>query len=532
MYKGKGKKDEFSNQRFIHTKDEIPKGFEYIVVDKVKPTIVKNCTKYQIGAIPGHQAAEHLFTIKSVMALFQEAGKPLIMTCFDLMKYFDSESLKDAMNSLFHSGVRGKEYKLIYELNRSNKIQIQTSVGMTRSFNTGPSVCQGSVGGGLVSAINLDYSVNKFFHNSSNEIYYYDVRLQPLIYQDDLGKFSSCRLDAQAGNDRIEACMETKLLDLHPDKSCYILIGNKRSTLEISQELKQYPLTLYGKDMKEKVSEKYLGDHIHSLGVAKSAETTVVERCGRMFSIPNEIKSIVEDCRSTTLGGLKVGLDIWETAYIPSLLNNCSTWMEISESTIEKLDDLQNSIYRSLLNVPFTTPKAAPIWEVGGTKMKYRIMTSKLCFMNHILHLDDSSLARQIQIAQQTHGVKGLVSECQEFINMLKLPSCFQLKITKSRWKRMVSRATARENDKEIRQAALSYKKMKGQILDNEEFGCKDYIKMLPINQSRTMFQHKYSMMEHVKMDFKGTPSYASALWKCEKCGNQDTFCGALATAI
>ena len=254
------KKDEFSNQRFIHTKDEIPKGFEYIVVDKVKPTIVKNCTKYQIGAIPGHQAAEHLFTIKSVMALFQEAGKPLIMTCFDLMKYFDSESLKDAMNSLFHSGVRGKEYKLIYELNRSNKIQIQTSVGMTRSFNTGPSVCQGSVGGGLVSAINLDYSVNRFFHNSSNEIYYYDVRLQPLIYQDDLGKFSSCRLDAQAGNDRIEACMETKLLDLHPDKSCYILIGNKRSTLEISQELKQYPLTLYGKDMKEKVSEKNLGD--------------------------------------------------------------------------------------------------------------------------------------------------------------------------------------------------------------------------------------------------------------------------------
>ena len=155
--------------------------------------------------------------------------------------------------------------------------------------------------------------------------------------------------------------------------------------------------------------------------------------------------------------------------------------------------------------------------------MKYRIMTSKLCFMNHILHLDDSSLARQIQIAQQTHGVKGLVSECQEFINMLKLPNCFHLKITKSRWKRMVSRATARENDKEIRQAALSYKKMKGQILDNEEFGCKDYIKMLPINQSRTMFQHKYSMMEHVKMNFKGTPSYASALWKCEKCGNQDT---------
>ena len=150
-------------------------------------------------------------------------------------------------------------------------------------------------------------------------------------------------------------------------------------------------------------------------------------------------------------------------------------------------------------------------------------MTSKLNFMNHLLHLDDSSLAKQIQFVQQTHGVKGLVSECKEFINNLKLPNCFQLKITKNRWKRMVSRATARENEKELRQAALQYKKMKDKISEHEEFGCKEYVKMLPINQSRTLFQHKYSMMEHVKMNYKGTPSYASALWKCEKCGNQDT---------
>ena len=65
------------------------------------------------------------------MKLFQKAGKALILGCFDLMKFFDSENLKDAMNSLYHYGVRGKEYKLIYELNKKNKIQIKTSVGMT-----------------------------------------------------------------------------------------------------------------------------------------------------------------------------------------------------------------------------------------------------------------------------------------------------------------------------------------------------------------------------------------------------------------
>ena len=523
LYKGRGRKDDFNNQRFIHTKDEIPKGFEYILINKVKPTMIQSCTKYQIGAIPGHQAAEHLFTIKSIMALFNEAGQPLILQCFDLKKYFDSENLKDAMNSLFECGIRGKEYNLIYELNRQNKIQIKTSVGMSDTFTTGPIVSQGSIGGGLISALNLDYSINKFFLKSNNEIFYHDVRLQPLIYQDDLGKFSSNRMDAQAGNDRIETCMETKLLDLHKDKSCYILIGNKKITEEISTELEHYPLTLYGEKMKQKTSEKYLGDFIHCGGVAKSAEETVIQRVGKMFSASNEIKSFVEDCRCTTLGGLKVGLDIWETAYVPSILNNCSTWMEIQQPIIDKLEDLQYSLYRSLLNVPFTTPKAALIWEVGGVKMIYRIMMSKLIFMNHILHLEDNSLAKQIQAAQQANNTKGLTQEVQQFIEQLNLPNCFTSRIPQNEWKTLVKKAVMKENENEIRHSSTSYKKMMNKVFDDEKFGCKDYLLNMPISQARIYFQHKYSMMENVKMNFKGNPAYANSLWKCDKCDNQDT---------
>ena len=168
------------------SEEEEPKGFENILFNKVKPRLIQNCSKFQIGAIPGHQAAEHLFTIKSVMSLYQKDGKPLILSCFDLKKYFDSENLKDALNSLYQCGIRGKEYNLIYKLNKQNEIQIKTSVGMSDSFLTGPTVSQGSIGGGLISTINLDFSVNTFFYKSTNEIFFHDVRMQPLIYQDDL----------------------------------------------------------------------------------------------------------------------------------------------------------------------------------------------------------------------------------------------------------------------------------------------------------------------------------------------------------
>ena len=79
LFKGKGSKSEFSNQRFIHSKDEIPKSFETLVIEKVKPKIMKKCSKFQIGGLPGHQAAEHLFTLKSIISLFSSQGKPLVL---------------------------------------------------------------------------------------------------------------------------------------------------------------------------------------------------------------------------------------------------------------------------------------------------------------------------------------------------------------------------------------------------------------------------------------------------------------------
>ena len=88
----------------------------------------------------------------------------------------------------------------------------------------------------------------------------------------------------------------------------------------------------------------------------------------------------------------------------------------MKQSTIDKLDDIQYSLYRSILDVPFTTPKAALIWEAGGMKMKFRIMMHKLLFMNHILHLGEDTLAKQIQVEQENHNGNGLTHEVKEFI--------------------------------------------------------------------------------------------------------------------
>ena len=70
LYKGSGLKEIMDNNRFIHSKDWMPRLFEDLVVNKMKPKVQNYTTKYQIGGMKGHRATEHLFSVKSVIGYY------------------------------------------------------------------------------------------------------------------------------------------------------------------------------------------------------------------------------------------------------------------------------------------------------------------------------------------------------------------------------------------------------------------------------------------------------------------------------
>ena len=175
--------------------------------------------------------------------------------------------------------------------------------------------------------------------------------------------------------------MESKLLDLNTDKSCFIVMGKKQVVKDLRNDLQASPLTLCGMEMKENVSDKYLCDYIHSSGPGPSVNGTISNRYGRIILGIIETRAIVDDCRINVVGGLQSGLDFWEMAYLPNLLNNCQTWTDISEDSIKMLDDIQSTMYRVHLGDPKTCPIPALCWELGGIQMRYRIAMKKLTFM-------------------------------------------------------------------------------------------------------------------------------------------------------
>ena len=523
IYKGKGSKDDLGNQRNIHTKLDVPKFFGHIVIGAAKGKIIQNMSKYQLGTKPGHRAQEHLFVMRSIISLYSQGGKALIIQLYDISKSFDREMLRDCMDSLYNSGIRGKLYRLIFEMNRETRIKVRTAVGVSSEESTGEGVGQGTLDGAILSACSIDYSMGQFFSKSSYEISYGGLNLQPLLYQDDIFRMCSDPFRAQIGNELIDSVMETKLLDFNLDKSCYLVIGNKEAQMDIKEKFRVNPLKLSGKCMKEAIEEKYLGDYISEEGLGKSTISTIKKRYNKVMNTLTEIRAVIEDTRAQTIGGIVTGLEIWEVAVMPYLLNNGETWCNIPNEAISMLDNVQNEFLRKLMSTPMTCPTPSLMWETGTTTMSNRILKKKLNFFHHILHLDRDSLAWQVGEVQLKLGLPGLLQECTLWIKELALPDA--LKCSKLQWKKLVDKKIKEKNKDDLLDMIKEkdYKKLDLEQLKTEVFCRKEYMTKLSLQAARTKFSIRTKMVKTVKLNYKNDPTNKISLWKCDDCSSVDS---------
>jgi hypothetical protein len=224
----------------------------------------------------------------------------------------------------------------------------------------------------------------------------------------------------------MEEAMKRMQLDLNISKCSVIVFHNKRSGIirEKMNKLKQ--LKIGNKQILAKDKDEYLGDFIHEGGLGKSAETTINHRFGRILSSIIEISAILDDFRIDTIGGLVAGLEIFELALLPSLLNNSDVWIDLNEESITKLENLQNSMFRNLFGVPSSTPLPLLRFDVGSLTMEERVHKKKHNFLFHLKSIESESLAGDILNLQIKFGFPGLVTECRELIKMYKLPDILE----------------------------------------------------------------------------------------------------------
>ena len=383
-------------------------------------------------------SVEQLFTVKTWMAMKEQKKENGIFQVFDMAKFFDKESLLDAMYTLDKKGkISNKTYRLWHQLNEDARISVKTSVGETRSKKVKNSLGQGTFGAALVSTLNIGCAIeDTFIGRPSTSIGF--VNLNSLVLQDDVNKMNDSLPQARIGCNKIDKILKRKQLSVNYDKSKYLIIGSEKYRKEVLKEVKDSPMMMGNVEIGHSEKEKYLGDFIHEKGIVESISATIKARTNGLISKCDEIIKI---CESPIMGGTGnslAAIKLFEAQIIPALLHNCESWLGINQIHLSDLQEFQDKFIRKLLWLPQSTPKAILHWDVDMKLMKWRIAERKLKFVSKIMARENSNITKRVLMSEvlledmQKVTIKGLAYECKSLSEELGIPMWYLTKSTRA----------------------------------------------------------------------------------------------------
>jgi hypothetical protein len=197
-------------------------------------------------------------------------------------------------------------------------------------------------------------------------------------------------------------------------------------------------------------------------------------------------------------------------AIIPSLINNCSTWIGITTSLEKKLEDLQEQFIRLMLEVPVSTPKAALRAETGMLSMKHRVWLAKLSMVLHLRKSKSLGLAKQIYPEQVTQGWAGLAAETRTICAALGIGDVNTKEVSKND----IIKAVKLHDGGEIREKMERYDKL-DKIKVDDPTVAKRYMETKAIRDCRMIFRIRTEMMD-LKDNMRNR--YRATDTNCEAC--------------
>ena len=112
----------------------------------------------------------------------------------------------------------------------------------------------------------------------------------------------------------------------------------------------------------------------------------------------------MKDYRAQLIGGFRTGLVLWESCVVPSLLYNCSMWVEVGKKEEKALEDHQDYFLHLLWGAGPGTARVALRADTATRSMMARIWRQKIMLVYHIAHLEVDSLARYMMDEQVRQG--------------------------------------------------------------------------------------------------------------------------------
>lgn len=381
MYKGKGCTAELKNQRGIFLGNEVLKIYEKLISKRTRTKMERKISECQAGGRPSRNIADQIFILRSVWNQYAYLNKGLYLQFLDLIKAFDKMVLKAVLLDLWECDIKGRIWRNIYHINKASTLRIKTPFGRSEKFEIDETLKQGSVLATALAALHTD-SVSKLFDNKGLNINYGNLKINNLLFQDDILRIQTNAGDMNKSNKLYEVFQHNNRMEFHQDKSVCISTKDKD------------PIYLNNRELKFKESYKYLGDiftYNNSYNLMIETRISAVrgataELCAILAEIPKNMK-------------LDAIISYYHAIITPKLLLNGETWNNLSVKNIKDLETSQNVSIKRLLQMPITTPNDILRSEVGLWRIENQLIYKKLVYLQRILK-QKNNVTRKVLMEQ------------------------------------------------------------------------------------------------------------------------------------
>ena len=96
-----------------------------------------------------------------------------------------------------------------------------------------------------------------------------------------------------------------------------------------------------------------------------------------------------------------------EALFLSSVLTNAEIWYSLTKEEIKELDDLDKTLLRKILKVPFTTPGEAFFLELGIIPIEVLLKGKRILYLQYILNREEGEMLYSFFMTQWHNEVQG-----------------------------------------------------------------------------------------------------------------------------
>lgn len=337
----------------------------------------------QAGFTEDRRVTDNLYILKYCIYETFKNKNTLIVTSLDFKKAFDSINRENLIKTLMKNKIDSSLISIIAQIYSDDRTRLhinneeQATIHITNGVRQG---CNGST----VLFLLMTYEIIQKLEEERIGFRNGKFKIPILYYADDGLLLSRTIEEARYSIDLIENIAMQCGLQINKEKS-NILMYNQREQLDTIANIK----------ICNKI--KYLGITIENK--KNCFREHKKEKLNKAKQLANMTYSITE----RSCNRLLVGKGYWKGVGLAATLYGAEI-LDYNKEELEKLQRIENKVYRCILRVPTYTANCVLRSEVGATSTVARDGKIKILFAKHILKESRNELMREIFLEEYEKG--------------------------------------------------------------------------------------------------------------------------------